>query len=189
MDLPVQESDEPILAQALNCVLGALATHAFPPRQQEAGSVRMLRCRPGSLPDVISRTDVYKAVKVHFNSLGKSTLEMIEGFSQWVLSIMYSPSYSNGYSDNGALNFRKTRKKKKGHQGEVREIYYDNVMMSLCLLFWPYHTDRADTNGALLSHFVNSDVSIAFPLDLVLRVREQLKFVVQIMHYSINSRR
>ena len=65
-------------------------------------------------------------------------------------------------------------------------MYYDSLMLTLCVLFWPYHTEtpaRGTNNANALETCIKSDL-LMFPLDVVVMVQEQMKFVTRIISYS-----
>ena len=147
---------------------------------------RIVNCKAGSLTDIISKTKVYNAVKNQIDSLSSDSLKKLEVFSEWIVSMTYSSSIKNVDKKMKVMNFKKIRKKPANRNHSSRIIYKDNLMLAMCLIFWPYPVSEVNTNATSLSLAVHSDLG-SFPWDTMVRVQEQLRFVVTIMQYSLND--
>lgn len=189
---PATDITDDVILQAINHVVNNLNSQKATVQVATANVRRIVTCNPGSLSDIISRTKVYNAVKNQIDSLSSDSLKKLEVFSEWIVSMTYSSSIKNVDRKMKVMNFKKIRKKPTGSSGgrggsSNRIIYRDNLMLAMCLVFWPYRHTTVDTNSTSLSQSVHTDLG-AFPLDLMVRVQEQMRFVVTVMKYSYTDR-
>lgn len=179
-------TDATVILQGINLVINNVNV----PRKHQhdvgvANVQRIVECKVDSFTDVISRTKVYKSVKNQIDSLFTEDLKKLELFSEWICS-MYSSSGKCTDRKLRGMNFKKIRKKPapKCHTSKI--VYKDNLMPAMCLVFWPYSVGRRGTNSASLAQSVYSDLSM-FPSETMVRIQEQMRFVVEVMQYSFKD--
>ena len=181
---PATHGTGDVILRAVNCVVNNLESQKSTPTVRRLANVRrIVNCKIDSLTDIISNTKVYNTVKQQIDSLSSDSLTKLETFSEWLISMTYSSTGTR----NSKSPFKRARKKRMSKYTTSKIVYKDNLILAMCLIFWPYSVSQHGTNGASLAQSVHSDLK-SFPWHTMVKVQEQLRLIVTVMQCSLRDR-